>query len=266
MKYISVIIPFHKDISSLIRACESVFNQNLKDLSLAFELVICNDSPYSNDHIHSSLSFNCPFPHSLIIVENVYPRGPGGNRNSGINASCGEFIAFLDSDDVWHCDKIFHQYNLLLSGYNFVSCHYMYSNSNLIIRSPRSLTGKRSIFFSKNPLGTSTLLITRDLLGEFRFPQLYFCQDIVLWSLLLSKKTCKYSNVDLPLTKYSLSGRTASSPPSEILFSYISALRYAKIDFLSGFIAVIVYAFRGLYNKFIRRLFDRKPFLFFPFS
>ena len=257
MTIISVIIPFYKDIPSLRSACESVIHQEIEDLSLSFELVICNDSHFDKEHILTQLSLDIETPHSLVIVDNVYPRGPGGNRNSGIDASCGSIICFLDSDDLWHPKKVFYQYKLILSGSNFVSCHYRFCSSNFSIKSPRSLSGKRSIFLSRNPLGTSTIMITRDLLGDLRFPQLYFCQDIVLWSWLLSIPFCKYSFVDLPLTIYSLSGRTSSSSAIEILSSYMLALRYAKIDLFFALIALIIYVFRGLYNKSFRRIFDR---------
>lgn len=49
---------------------------------------------------------------NLKVVRLSRNAGPAGARNAGIEASHGEFIAFLDSDDIWRPDKLRHQLQL----------------------------------------------------------------------------------------------------------------------------------------------------------
>lgn len=93
---ISVIIPTYNCAPYLEECLESVFRQTRTD----FEVIVVDDG--STDHTAQVLSkwegrVRC------IVQSNA---GVAAARNAGISQANGEFIAFLDADDLWEPDKL----------------------------------------------------------------------------------------------------------------------------------------------------------------
>lgn len=93
---ISVIIPVYNAEKYVSEAIESVLNQTIKPL----EIILIDDG--STDASAEKVKEYIPNV-ELISQEN---RGIGGARNTGIENSKGEIIAFLDSDDFWPEDHL----------------------------------------------------------------------------------------------------------------------------------------------------------------
>jgi glycosyltransferase involved in cell wall biosynthesis len=92
---ISVVIPTYNRYTLLKRALESVYIQS----SLPKEVIVVDDG--SDDATHKIQN---EFPQIQYIYQEN--RGVSAARNTGLkNASC-EWIAFLDSDDLWHQEKL----------------------------------------------------------------------------------------------------------------------------------------------------------------
>ncbi|NJR15065.1 MAG: glycosyltransferase [Calothrix sp. CSU_2_0] len=102
---ISVIIPTYNRSHLIKDAIESVLNQTYQD----FELIIIDDG--STDNTKEVLA---EYGERLqyIYQEN---QGRSAARNHGLNLAKGEYIAFLDSDDVWFPDKLARQVPILKS-------------------------------------------------------------------------------------------------------------------------------------------------------
>ncbi|MEO0591507.1 MAG: glycosyltransferase family A protein, partial [Pseudomonadota bacterium] len=94
---ISVVMPIYNVEAFVGEAVQSVLNQTFED----FEL-ICVDDGGSDRSIDVVREFNDP---RIRLVHQVN-RGLAGARNSGIAHALGEFVALLDSDDIWHRDKL----------------------------------------------------------------------------------------------------------------------------------------------------------------
>ena len=98
MLFVSVIIPVFNRSSVLTRAINSVLHQSFKN----FELIVIDDG--STDDTEMVLS---SFIESGAIKyfkqENF---GVSAARNLGASKARGEWLAFLDSDDEWHPDKL----------------------------------------------------------------------------------------------------------------------------------------------------------------
>ncbi|NJN86713.1 MAG: glycosyltransferase family 2 protein [Leptolyngbyaceae cyanobacterium SL_7_1] len=95
---VSVIIPTYNRADLLSRAIDSVLNQTLTNL----ELIIVDDG--STDNTAEVVnSFNDSRIRYIPLGKNC---GGGYARNHGIHLATGEFIAFLDSDDVWLPEKL----------------------------------------------------------------------------------------------------------------------------------------------------------------
>ena len=98
---VSVVIPVYNRAKLIGRALESVFTQSFQD----FEVIIVDDA--STDDLGTALKpFDDP---RMQIVTHEKNRGAGAARNTGIRASRGKYIAFLDSDDEWTRRKLARQ-------------------------------------------------------------------------------------------------------------------------------------------------------------
>ena len=96
---LSVIIPFHKDLENLKRSIASVYSQtNLNDTLV--EIVIGNDSEFNPAFIFNKLKMFKDI--KILINKKSPPKGSGNARNSALRICSGDYIAFLDADDIWH--------------------------------------------------------------------------------------------------------------------------------------------------------------------
>ncbi|NBT85713.1 MAG: glycosyltransferase family 2 protein [Alphaproteobacteria bacterium] len=102
---ISVILPTYNRAVDLKKAIESVLIQTYKD----FELIVVDDgSSDETDELLSEIK-----DQRVFSIKHQINKGAAASRNTGIKASKGNYIAFLDSDDTWHPDKLEKQYLLL---------------------------------------------------------------------------------------------------------------------------------------------------------
>ena len=95
---VSVLIPAYNQAKYLGKAIQSVLDQTFTN----FELIIVNDgsSDGTDDIVKSFVD-----PRIKYIVHDQN-KGLAATRNTGIRASSGEFVAFLDLDDFFHPEKL----------------------------------------------------------------------------------------------------------------------------------------------------------------
>ena len=89
----SIIIPTYNRASSVANTLESCFKQTFED----FEIVVVDDG--SKDNTVEVLQSINDSRLKVVTQENA---GPAAARNTGMDNASGDFIAFLDSDDVWY--------------------------------------------------------------------------------------------------------------------------------------------------------------------
>jgi len=104
MPKVSVIIPAYNVMKYLPETLETLFRQTFRD----FEVVIVNDG--SSDGIENWATQVTDPRLKLISQEN---RGATGARNTGIAHAQGDYIAFLDADDLWEPTKLAKQVTIL---------------------------------------------------------------------------------------------------------------------------------------------------------
>lgn len=113
---VSVVIPAHNAAPYIRETVESALKQTWQNL----EIVIVNDnSSDGTANICNSLAIN----HSNIRVYHTNDNGSAAKaRNFGIRHAEGEYIAFLDADDLWLPEKLRLQMNALLGnpGHSFI--------------------------------------------------------------------------------------------------------------------------------------------------
>lgn len=165
---VSVIIPTYNRENTIKRAIYSVLNQIYQNL----ECIVVDDG--SSDNTREVLEgINDPRFKFFLLPFN---HGPAYARNYGVNAASGDYIAFQDSDDVWHLDKLEKQIKKIESDeeYGMVYSAYSYKkNSGKNIQNPRDTIEIEKLegyifdsLLEGNKIGTPTILIRKDLFIE----------------------------------------------------------------------------------------------------
>ena len=190
---ISVICPVYNSREYVLNSLESIISQSVKP----FELIIVDDGSTDGtpDFIFSFLtSKNVKFHWKII---KLLHRGPGASRNSGILAAKGDWISFIDSDDIWSFEKLSKVKNVISTNHeiNFICHHEKYkkingTEINLDFSenyNPQSPLSRQ--LFKRNLFSTSAVTCKRDLLieGGLFDEHLMSIQDYELW-LRLSRK------------------------------------------------------------------------------
>ncbi len=115
---ISVIIPVYNGENTIKETIKSVLNQTFTN----FELIIINANSIDN-----TLSIISQIKDERIKVFSYPQANVAVNRNRGINHATGNYITFLDADDLWTTDKLAAQYTALQSNqagvaYSWTNC------------------------------------------------------------------------------------------------------------------------------------------------
>ncbi len=113
MTTISIIIPTYNRADFLKEAIDSVLAQNYQD----FELLIVDDG--SIDHTRELIS-RYGERVRYLYQEN---QGVSSARNRGIRSSSGQYVAFLDSDDLWLPEKLEQQLAVMRQQPELRLCH-----------------------------------------------------------------------------------------------------------------------------------------------
>lgn len=122
-KLVSIVIPTHKrEVECLANAVNSALNQTYKNI----ELVIVDDSPSDYEKRAEVKAYAESIEHDKVIyLQNEKNLGGSLTRNRGIDASTGDYIAFLDDDDEYTPDKIEKQLRFMLEN----DCDMTFSNT-----------------------------------------------------------------------------------------------------------------------------------------
>ncbi|MEL6458329.1 MAG: glycosyltransferase family 2 protein [Cyanobacteria bacterium J06621_15] len=96
-KKVSVIIPLYNADKYIERTLKSVLNQTYQNIEV---IIVDDESP--DDSVQICQKFTDPRVR-IIHQEN---RGLAGSRNTGIRHASGEYLAFMDADDIWLPEKL----------------------------------------------------------------------------------------------------------------------------------------------------------------
>lgn len=192
MSKISVVCPTFNSESFLLDTLESVMAQTLRP----FELIISDDGSTDNTVAvaKSYLNLNAQTLRWRVL-ENSHG-GPGAARNKAIQEAKGEWIAFLDSDDIWYRDKLKSVNKVLASDpeINFIchnEQHLLPSGTLNVAEYSKKFKTRKSLesqLYMKNLFSTSAVVCKRKLLQSYEgFNEtLMSAQDYELW-LRMSK-------------------------------------------------------------------------------
>lgn len=128
---VSVVIPMYNKEPYINRTLSSVINQDYKWL----ELILIDDGSTDNGYAivrNHLLSF--PNRFHRVVVKKRENLGMTRTKNEGVEIASGEYVAFLDADDLWAQDKISKQVEFLRLNkhIDFVLCNYVVLTQKLL--------------------------------------------------------------------------------------------------------------------------------------
>ena len=228
MKTVSVIMPFYKKKEYVESAIKSVLGQTFKDLEL---IIIYDDKSKDDFNIIQEIIKDRD---NIKIIDNKKSLGAGLSRNIGINNSVGNYIAFLDSDDIWHENKIEKQLNFMKKN-EYLITHTSYNiidetGNKTEVRHARDFL-KTSDLLKSCDIGLSTVMIKKTVFdNECMFPELKTKEDFVLWLKILEKNISIFSINELLVSWRKTTNSLSSSTIQKIIDGYKVYNKYMKYN------------------------------------
>lgn len=224
MKKVSVIIPVYNVEKYVAATIQSVLSQTYEN----FEILIVDDG--SPD---KSIEVCKLFKDSRIKIIHQLNRGLAGARNTGIRHASGDYLAFLDADDIWLPEKlekhVHHLNNSPTVGISFCYSAFINEKGNYtgLYQKPRKLYDiTPSYVLCRNPVGNgSAPVIRREVFQDIKFEgnlhgsieDYYFdeslrrAEDIECWLRISIQTHWRHEGIPEALTLYRLSSSGLSA-------------------------------------------------------
>ena len=246
MSLISIIIPYFKKKEFFEKTIHSVLNQTYSN----FEIFIVYDDENKGDLDFVKKISELDSRINLII--NNQNLGAGQSRNKGIKHSNGEYIAFIDADDLWHQDKLLMQIEFMQSNNYYIS-HTSYDIINekedkISSRKVKTLTYDQLL--KSCDIGLSTVILKKNLLDDdILFPELKTKEDYVLW-LKITRKGQKIVALDKTLSKWrKCKISLSSSTIRKLIDGYNVYRKYLNFNPVKSFYNLIILSINYLRKK-----------------
>ena len=233
---VSIIIPTYNQAKLLRLALKSIIYQTYNN----WEAIVINN--FSTDN---TLEIVNEFEDKRIKIFNFKNNGIiASSRNYGILLSKGDYIAFLDSDDIWFKNKLSKTLNIIEKGYDLVFHHEIWKwNDGLkkkVKYGPEKSINFLNLLFRGNKLSTSSIIIKKNLLYKVRLfnedRKIVGNEDYDLWMRISLENSLKVKMINEFLGYYILhegntSGKIFKQLKSELKVIWINFKRIENKKF-----------------------------------
>lgn len=183
---VSIIMPAYNSAGFIRETIESVQAQTYS----SWELIVVDDcSTDGTPEVVDELSRSDPRVRCLRLERNS---GAAVARNRAMAAARGQYMAFLDSDDLWYPDKLSRQIDFMVTrGVSFCCTSYEQIDergapTGKVIRSREKVDYGRLLLDC--PVGNSTVMYDVSRLGKFKVPDIRKRNDDALWLRMLREE------------------------------------------------------------------------------
>lgn len=203
---VSIIMPTFNSEKTILNSIHSILAQDYQN----WELIIIDDhsSDSTMDLINNLKDLR------IKVINNNQNYGVGISRKIGFLNSIGQYIAFIDSDDIWISTKLSFQVEFMIkNNYTFTITKVIKKilGSNEVIgkvKPPKKMSYHN--FLWNTSIVTSSVLIKKSILNEKMFSTLRIGEDFLTWLNIL-KPGNKVYLVNLYLVNYMVRKDSLSS-------------------------------------------------------
>lgn len=224
-------MPAYNCADYIAESIKSVQNQSYRN----WELIVADDN--STDGTVDTVRSMAADDNRIHLLETDINLGPAAARNRAINSAQGDYIAFLDSDDIWFPDKLSRQISFMeQTGYDFTYTAYEKINERsekmgIVVSAPKSVNYS-SMLYRGDPIGNLTVVYDATKLGKFYVPDIKKRNDFALWLKMMHDCDRAYG-LDEVLASYRVRAGSISSTRKSKLIKYYWEL-YRDIERLSN--------------------------------
>ena len=236
----------------------------LAQTHVTIELIIIDDA--SSDQTINIIN-NISDSRIRLIKRSTCSGGPATPRNQGIETAKGQYLAFIDSDDVWHREKLERQLVAIEQHQlNFVSSSLISFKGNtpkppFLHNDTHSVDYKdHETLLRKNWVITSSALIERNLFEEVRFNQgqIYIgIEDYLAWLQIHQRDDIKSGVLNAPLVLYRLRADSLSHSKYQMAKKILHLLKHYRYKGkplgISTFYYFASYAVTSITAKFFKK-------------
>ncbi|GAA6361926.1 glycosyltransferase family 2 protein [Bacteroides uniformis] len=192
---VSIIMPSYNAARFIGESINSVLLQTYSN----WELLIVDDC--SKDNSVEVVRKFANIDKRVVLFSLEKNVGAAAARNVAIEHAQGQYIAFLDSDDVWDEYKLEKQLAFMKQySYAFTFSNYYIMEENgkkteNIVKVPSSLSYHQ--YLRNTIIGCLTVIIDRQQTGDFKMPLIKSSHDMALWLLIMKRGFKAYGLKDV---------------------------------------------------------------------
>tara|TARA_Y100000590_G_scaffold28288_1_gene31756 strand:+ start:3775 stop:4542 length:768 start_codon:yes stop_codon:yes gene_type:complete len=233
---VEIVLPNYNSEKYLADTVDSIINQTFKNWKLT---IVDGNSNIATQEI---LKTYMKHP-NINIIRLKRNKKAGFCRNLAIRKSKSDYIAFIDSDDIWDKEKLSKQLDFMVKNkHHFTYTNYQPFKSErniklLEIKPPKYFDFKN--FTRNTSIATSTMIIKKSAIGNVRFSNTKICEDYFFKCQILKKVNYAYC---LPenLMKYRIRSDSLQSNKIRNLYWiwYINK-NYIKMNLINNLLSII---------------------------
>ncbi|MBQ8623918.1 MAG: glycosyltransferase family 2 protein [Oscillospiraceae bacterium] len=198
---ISVVMPAYNAQKFIEEAINSVIAQTYSN----WELIVIDDC--SSDGTCKTAEGFAASDLRIKLIKNEVNMNVAKTRNRGFDLCSGEYVALLDSDDVWYPEKLEKQLKAALdSSADVVYCSYEIIDTENAKACNDFIVPETTDFDTalyKSVISCSTVLLSKEIVGNYRFETDFYHEDLALWLKILGDGYSAVGVTDV-LAKYRL--------------------------------------------------------------
>lgn len=246
---VSIIIPAHNAESTIARALESCFAQNYE----SFEVCVCVD--HCNDG--TELLLKKIGDKRLKVTTNFDDSGAANARNAAISLANGRYLAFLDADDEMLPDRLRKQVEAL-NGEHKGLCYgnyYVEKNDGSVFLFRPKKNATYSSLLKTNFIGCSTVMVDRNVVPDFHFPNnAPKREDVAAWLDTLQKYPRVGVYLDEAVSRYHVGESSVSSSKKRMIkYQWLLYRKTLGIAWIKSIVLMFFWAWNGFWKYRLKR-------------
>lgn len=237
---VSIVTPMFNSAKYIRDAVNSVINQEYR----FWEMIIIDDGS-TDDSTEIVREFALKDKRIKLVMQDKN-QGVVAARNRGISEAKGRYLAFLDSDDMWHPQKLSTQLEFMnkediafcFSDYEIVKDNGQLSGKRIIV--PKTLNYQQLL--RGNRIGCLTVLIDLQKVHSIKMPNIRH-EDYATWLSVLNTYNLTAYGINTPLAYYRRAENSLSSNKFKtIIWNWNIYRKYLKLGTIESCYRLIIFS------------------------